>query len=347
VANVTEAMMESYLRTFHDEYVKTVEQYLPSDSWPKLMRYPLLPTAIIGYVSTKLGAGYEYVSGEPEISIRRGSQRIEDVFFDAPPWLRQVGPMFDALGSNTGIVGLGDQESPSTVEGAFPFRFSDERADVLIYNIRFRADGWDRYVLYAQLFADRREESWSEAAAVRRAKDEVLKAVFDLQQSRRRNVGLATFLRTFKQRTVLILGDFERRERLEAIRQELSTAGYDGVLLDEIPEEPDYDLPQKFQAVASVCRFLIFEDSTRSGHIAEMMLAGGLNSITIVLREGEQRSTFMTQGIAITSKVVREWSYEPESLKDVLTEALKWAEDLASDLQRQRNLTYPWRSDQP
>lgn len=97
-------------------------------------------------------------------------------------------------------------------------------------------------MLYAQLFANRSEEFWSETEAVRRAKDEVLAAVFDLQQTAARHVDLGTYLKTFKQKTVLLLGDFNRgRDRLEAIRRALGRAGYHAVLLDEIPEEPNYD----------------------------------------------------------------------------------------------------------
>jgi hypothetical protein len=122
-------------------------------------------------------------------------------------------------------------------------------------------------------------------------------------------------------------------------------AGYHAVLLDEVPEEPNYDLRQKFQAVAAVCRFLVFEDSTPAGQIAEMFLADALHSVRIVLREGERKSTFMTQGMGLTSKVVREWSYDPATLDAVIAEAVEWAETMVTELAEQRSRTYPWRSE--
>jgi hypothetical protein len=83
VANVTEARMEAYLRAFQDEYLSSVERYLPSRDRDRLVRYSLLPAAVTGYVSTQFGAGYEYGVGDDTISIRRSSKRIEELFVGA------------------------------------------------------------------------------------------------------------------------------------------------------------------------------------------------------------------------------------------------------------------------
>lgn len=336
MANVTEQEMENYLRTFQDEYVRSVEQYIPQELRKRLLRYSLLPTSVLGFVSTQLGAGYEYRTGEPGIKVERHSRRIEEIFVGGPPWLAKLGPMFAIGGTNTGFARL-------TLEGAFPFRFTSEAADVDFYEVRFKAGTWQRDVLYAHLFANRLAEFWSEAEAVRRAKDEVLTAQLDLHQLAVLSIDLGTYLRRFKERTVLVLGSFDQgRSRLEAIRDSLTRAGYNAVLLDEIPEQPSYDLRQKFQAVAAVCRFLVFEDSNPSGHIAEMVLGSQLDSIRIILREGERKSTFMTQGLGLTSTVVREWSYAPEDLDVVLVEAVEWAEGTFAELAKQRQTVYPW-----
>ncbi len=341
MANVTEAEMEVYLRTFHKQYIASVEQYVPSEHRQRLVRYSLLPVPVTGYVSTQLGAGYEYGVGDAELSIRRSSKRIEELFVGGPAWLSRLGPLLSVGSRNFGVETL-------TLEGGFPFRFTDEAADIYFYKVHFKANTWKRDILYAQLFGNRNGEFWSEAQAVRRAQDEVLEAAFDLQQSAARNIDLGTWLKTFKEHTVLLLGDFKHgRERLEAIRAALDRAGYSAVLLDEIPENPDYDLRQKFQAVASVCRFLVFEDSTPSGEISEMVLADALHSIRIVLREGEEKSTFMTQGMGLTSKVHREWSYDANNLDATVTDAVAWAESLVTDLAGERRGMYPWRTPDP
>ena len=144
--------METYLATFHEEYVATVEGYVPEGARSRLTRYSLLPAVqVTGYVSTQLGAGYEYREGDGGISIIRG----------------------------------------------------------VAASVSFKAGTWSRDVLFAYLFATRQEGFWSEAHAVRRAKDEVLPALLDLQQSAARSLDLGTYLRTFEKRTILVLGDFK------------------------------------------------------------------------------------------------------------------------------------------
>jgi hypothetical protein len=108
-----------------------------------------------------------------------------------------------------------------------------------------------------------------------------------------------------------------------------------------VPDDLNYDLPQKFHAVASVCRFPVFEDSTPSGHIAEMFSAEPSHPIRIVLREGEKQSTFMTRAMGLTSRVRREWSYDETNLDAVLGEAVEWAELLVAELAEQHVATYP------
>jgi hypothetical protein len=342
VPNITEGEMETYLRTFHEEYLRSVEEFIPdADTRGHLLRYSLLPCKITGYVSTLLGAGYEYSrpSHDETIEVVRGSRRVEELFVAAPAWLSKRGTMIGVGGTNIRIAGL-------TLEGGFPFRFSDDAADVAFSNARFKADGWSRDVLYAEIFSNRTAEFWSEAAAIRRAKDEVLTALLDLRLSEANSVDLGTYLRKFKERTVLVLGDFnDGRDRLRAIVDVLGDLGYQPILLDQVPEEPNYDLRQKFHAVASVSRFLVFEDSTPAGQIAEMYLADALHSIRIVLRYDDAKSTYMTQGMGLTSTVMTEREYDDENLRAVLTDAVSWAEQRIVDLAEQRDHTYPWRAD--
>lgn len=339
MANVNTEQMARYLAVFHDEFADSVTRYVPSEHRPRLLRNSLLPASIVGFVSTQFGAGYEYQEGDALIVVERGSQRIEDLLVRAPSRLRTTGPMIAVGGSNSGIAKL-------TLEGAFPFRLTQESADVLLHDVGFKAAGWHQIVRYAHIFGNRRADFWTESQAVRRAKDEVLAALFDIQQSRDRDVDLGTYLAEFKQQTVLLLGDFNRgRARLDAIRALLREVGYRAVLLDEIPEEPHYALAQKFQAVAAVCRFLIFEDSTPAGQIAEMYLARDLDAVRVVLREEGSQSSFMTRGMGLTSSTLREWDYTSETLPGVLSDATAWAEGLLPELAEARKKTYPWRAD--
>jgi hypothetical protein len=110
---------------------------------------------------------------------------------------------------------------------------------------------WRRHVRFAEIYSYRTSDFWSEAHAIRRAKDEVLTASFDLRAAEARNVGLSAYLAGFKEKTVLVLGDFKAgRDRLSAIKAAVARLGYLPICLDEIAEEPNYDLRHKFQAVA-------------------------------------------------------------------------------------------------
>ena len=343
--------MESYLHRFHDEYVNTADRFLSEEQRARLIRYAWLPAPIVGYVSTKLGAGYEYeIEGSPGITVRRGSQRIEELWAGAPRSVMKAGSAVRLNG-----IGITIQQSPDISDlehwppkggfvGAFPFYFTADPADVTLIHTSFQAPPWRRDVRYAFLATTRTAEYWSEAEAVRRAKDEILVAMVDVQQSARYEVDLGTYLGQFKERTVLLLGDFNHgRERLAALREALDRLDYSTVLLDEVPESAHYDLRQKFQAVAPVCRFLVFDDSSPAGQMAELVLAQGLNAICVVLREGETGSSFMTSGLELTSRVIREWQYNATTVDATVVEATEWAEQQFASLAVERSTLYPWR----
>jgi len=340
MANVTEAQMARYLAVFHDEYVRSVEQFVPEGVRGQLLRYPLLPAPIKGYVSTQLGAGFEYGDpGASQITVERSSRRIERLFLGAPPSFFRL----------SGAVLLGNGNSAAFEDSRFkdviPFGFEDENAGwVRLANVDLSHRTWHRHVRFAELFSHRTSDFWSEVEAIRRAKDEVLTVSFDLQAATAREVDISTYLASFKEKTVLVLGDFKSgRDRLSAIKAALARRSYLPIVLDEIVEEPNYDLRQKFQAVAAVCRFCVFDDSTAAGQIAEMSIADPLNIVRIILRMGQQQSTYMTRGTALTSRVVREWEYTLETLDEVVAQAATWAESTVKDLAIGREEAYPWR----
>ncbi|MBI2999183.1 MAG: hypothetical protein HYY46_12185 [Deltaproteobacteria bacterium] len=119
-----------------------------------------------------------------------------------------------------------------------------------------------------------------------RAKDEVLLALVHLRESEKRSIPLSQYLSNYKEKTVLVLGDYgnEGRKRLEEIKGALVQLGYAPLLLDEIPDDLHYDLQQKAVAVGSVARFVVIDDSSKSGHLVEYS-HGQINRwILIILR---------------------------------------------------------------
>ena len=258
-------------------------------------------------------------------------------------------PDIIAVGGSCIAVLLGNGNSAAFEDSRFkdviPFGFEDENAGwVRLANVDLSHRTWHRHVRFAELFSHRTSDFWSEVEAIRRAKDEVLTVSFDLQAATAREVDISTYLASFKEKTVLVLGDFKSgRDRLSAIKAALARRSYLPIVLDEIVEEPNYDLRQKFQAVAAVCRFCVFDDSTAAGQIAEMSIADPLNIVRIILRMGQQQSTYMTRGTALTSRVVREWEYTLETLDEVVAQAATWAESTVKDLAIGREEAYPWR----
>jgi hypothetical protein len=190
------------------------------------------------------------------------------------------------------------------VEGFFPLRFSSENTFIRLIDVQFAAQGWTRFVRYAELYGNRRSEFWSEAKAISRAKDEILIALVDLKQSEKKVISISQYLKVFKQRTVLILGDYspEGRKRLAAIGESIAHLGYSPIFLDDVPDDFHYDLQQKAVAVASVSRLVIIDDSSKSGHLVEFKDVQYNRWVTILLRLEGSESSFMTHGVLFTQR---------------------------------------------
>jgi len=197
------------------------------------------------------------------------------------------------------------------------------------------------------LYGNRTAEFWSEINAVRRAKDEILFALLDLKQAKKWSLSIAEYLRDFKEKTVLVLGDFSvgGRKRLEAIKGAIADLGYDPILLDEIPDDLNYNLEQKAVAVGSVARFVVFDDSSKSGHLVELIHSKINDWVTVILRLEGSKGSFMTRGASSYSKVIRESTYSFVDLPGVLSESVQWAEKTITELKLAGMRMYPWRTE--
>jgi hypothetical protein len=175
--------------------------------------------------------------------------------------------------------------------------------------------------------------------------DEVLRAAIDVMAMRQHRMSLGDYLQRFKKGHVLLLGDFsdEGRRRLLDIKDVLGRLGYFALTLDEVQEPSSYDLRNKLTAVASVCRFVIVDDSSKSGQAAEIPIVESIRATAVVLRRVGSDTTFVTRGLGATSKVIREYDYDSASLDEVLIKAVAWAENTIADLEYEYSKTYPWR----
>ncbi len=341
--HVTEDQLRAYVLEYHHAYAAVTQGLFSEDELPLLRRHALLSSGAICYVSTQFGAGFEYLP-PPAVGIRttHSRARIEDMFVRAPAALRNIGPMFSGSASDVTIQDL-------TLEGAFPFRLGSQDSAIKFIDVRFKAGDWSRDVLWAELYGNRTAAFWSEenAAARARASNDIPVALFQLKEAHKRALSLDRYLTTFKQRHVLVLGDYsgEGLQRLTMISAAIADAGYVPVLLKDLTDPPEMNLIQKAVAVGAVSRFVVIDDSSKSGHLVEWVHLKVNDWIVLVLRLEGSDGSYMTRGASVTSSVIREDAYTLANLAVVLPEAMSWAELRIAELRREFADTYPWRAD--
>ena len=300
-----------------------------------LERYAQLSRGLRGYVSTQFGAGYEYIP-DNTLEISRGSQRVENLLFRAP---RAVSNGFTLLG-----VGSNWTLRNVRLTNGFPLRLHNTQASVRLINVSAKTGQWVRDIQWAELYGCRTSEFWSVEMASRRALQELLAAAVDVREMERQSLDIADFLATYRQRHVLLLGDFGAgADRLTALETELRTLGYLPIRADRIPDIREYDLRQKIQLLMLSCRFVVIEDSTAAGQLSEIPLVEASRIVTLVLRSHGRSSSWMTAGLSQSSNVMREYEYDTDSLTAVMRDGTKWAETQLEDRGRKFDEMFPWR----
>lgn len=338
-ANIRDDDLRNYLKSFHETLQSTADQYLQPEYHKRLLHLSCLPATIKGYVSTQFGIAIEYIpSGSTLIEIITGSQRAEDLLFNAPKRIRNIGPQFNIGGAMCSFTNL-------HLEGAFPFRLTKETASISLFDMSFEVGPWKHTVHYAQIFGCRKADNWTVARAVARAKDEVLAALVEIQQADRSGVSLDQYIATHKARTVLVLGDYsaEGLVRLDAIIIELKSLGYEPIMIKDIPDHPHQDVSQKVVAIGAIARFVVVDDSSKSGHLMEFPICKQNNWVTILMRLDGIGGSWMTAGASNFSNVILELQYDRKGIRDALMEGTKWAEEKISTLEQKLSSVYPWR----
>ena len=176
--------------------------------------------------------------------------------------------------------------------------------------------------------------------------DETLQASVYASGMERSRLSVDDYLERFKKRHVLLLGDFgsEGIKRIERIREVLTDLGYYAFTLKDIREVPEYDLRQKLNAVAPVCRFVVVDDSSRAGQVAEIPILEMLRVTAVVMRARGANTTFVTRPLNVTSNVIREVDYDQTDVGVVLADAARWADTRIQDQVEAYADAYPWRS---
>lgn len=341
--NATEDTLREYVEVLHDVVKGHGAAALEPNQAAQLLHNSLLPAKITVYVSTQFGIAIEYV---PAITTRietiRGSARIEDLILTGPKKLKSLPPMFAIQGHDVEIGGGGK------IEDGFPFRLLQKSSSLVINDLSFevKALSWRRHIHFLEVYGDRSEERWSNAAAAIRGKDEVLAAVYLAKQAFRQGQSLADYVKNFRKKLVLVLGAYSQtgRERLGNIAAAVRASGYEPVLVADIPDFEHYDLTQKVVAIASVSRFILVDDSEPSGHLTEIEICKANRWVTVLLRANGAVASSMTLGASAASKVILESRYDPDSPSEAVNFAVQWAEEKLKELEKSfQESYYPYR----
>lgn len=127
------------------------------------------------------------------------------------------------------------------------------------------------------------------------------------------------------------------------LKDALERLDYEPLLIKDIPDFPSYDLPQKVVAVGTISRFIVVDDSSKSGHLLEVELCNQNRWVTILLRADGKGGSWMTAGAAASSNVILEIPYSLNAIHLAVAEAAQWAESKLKILEQHNNTTYPWR----
>ncbi len=338
--NLIERTFKEYLEVFHSTLSQSAKEYFPANLSHKLLHLSFLPAQIIGYVSTNFGVGFEYIPAkETNIKIVIGGKRIENLFSNPNKLLITSKTLF-YLNSNIHMSGF-NVDSGSYI----PFILLNENSSVFLNGACLDTDARRKTVVYAELYGDSKVESWTRERAVIRAKNEVLAALTELNQSESKRISLDEYISIYKERTVLLLGDYDEAGliRLQKIENTLKELNYEPLLIKDIPDHPHQDISQKVIAVGAVSRFVVVDDSSKSGHLSEIEICKQNRWVTILLRADGIGGTWMTAGASAYSNVIFEKSYCINALTKDLLEATSWAEKTIQKLEKQLSDIYPWR----
>jgi hypothetical protein len=223
------------------------------------------------------------------------------------------------------------------------FGLRGSQFDVTIFQSRIGAGLGLRRIEFARLRGDGSPNAWTIREAEREVDLILLRARTEMLLDERRHAPFSWLAKN----AALVLGDFSEvgRRRLEAIRLALRREGYLPVLADEIEDIPQQTIREKVLTLASVCRFVVVDDSSRSGHLTEMAMVEQVNTPTIVLRLKGSFSSSMTLGIEGPTSNMKLYQYDEEILIETLKEGITWVEELIERKERYFNQEYrSWRT---
>ncbi len=150
---------------------------------------------------------------------------------------------------------------------------------------------------------------------------------------------------SFKQSTILILGqDTTEIYRLHVIQKRLEHHGYTGVIVKDVSDIEIQSVEEKVNMLASLCRFIICENSTPSGHIDELKICALNRYVTAIIQEQGQGATMMQTDYPLDFSFMKTFTYSSlNEMDSAVDDSIEWAEIKIDERRKFFNQLYGWR----
>lgn len=152
-----------------------------------------------------------------------------------------------------------------------------------------------------------------------------------------------------KHRGILILGKYSKEgfKRMKLIESCVNTWGYEGIILSEYGDFLGETLEEKVNLLGALSRFIICENSFKSGHIDELKICAMNKFITCILHEKGKFATKMQEDYDKLYPFIKLFEYSMKNRNEnylpyVLKKAVSWAR--THRIRRYFDLykKYPW-----
>lgn len=159
-------------------------------------------------------------------------------------------------------------------------------------------------------------------------------------------VHFLTAIPTLKQQLVLVLGqDTTHIARLKAIQSRLASVGFTGIIVKDQSDIDIQSVEEKVNMLASLCRFVICDNSFASGHIDELKICALNRFVTAIIQEEGKGATWMQSDYPLDYSFISVFHYsDVGKIPQAVDQAVDWARKKLDERKRFFDKLYSWRA---
>ncbi len=149
----------------------------------------------------------------------------------------------------------------------------------------------------------------------------------------------------FKKKFVLVLGqDTTEFGRLRCIQSHLGKLNYEGIVLKDLSDVRLQCLEEKVNMLGSLCRFVVCENTTPSGHIAELSICARNRFVTAVVQQSGRGATRMQADYPLDYAFMSMFEYsDMAGIPECVDRAVEWANKKVVERADYLDSIYQWR----